>query len=115
MEARAILRYARCTPRKARRVVDLIRGKKAGDAMVQLRFMPYRAARFVEKLLRSAMANAEQKDVAVPEEMIIAEAYVDQGPMLKRVFPRAMGRADIKKKKYCHITIVLREEEDIGT
>ncbi len=111
-EARAILRYARCTPRKARRVINLIRGKKAGDAMVALRFMPYRAARMVEKLLKSAMANAEQKDVAVPEEMRIAQAYVDEGPMMKRLFPRAMGRANIIKKKTCHITIVLREEEE---
>ncbi|RME68068.1 MAG: 50S ribosomal protein L22 [Nitrospirae bacterium] len=110
-EARAVLRYARCTPRKARRVINLIRGKKAGDAMLALRFMPYRAARMVEKLLKSAMANAEQKDVAVPEEMKIAEAFVDEGPMMKRLFPRAMGRANIIKKKTCHITIVLREEE----
>ncbi len=110
-EARAVLRYARCTPRKARRVINLIRGKKAGDAMLALRFMPYRAARMVEKLLKSAMANAEQKDVAVPEEMRIAEAYVDEGPMMKRLFPRAMGRANIIRKKTCHITIVLREEE----
>ena len=110
-EARAVLKYARCTPRKARRVIDLIRGKKAGDAMLALKFMPYRAARMVEKLLKSAMANAEQKDVAVPEEMRIAQAYVDEGPMMKRLFPRAMGRANIVKKKTCHITIVLREEE----
>ena len=112
MEARAILRYARITPRKARRVINLVRGKKAGEAMVSLKFMPYRAARFVEKLLKSAMANAEQKEVAVPEEMKIVKAYVDEGPMMKRVFPRAMGRADIKKKKSCHITIVLKEEEE---
>jgi len=111
-EARAVLRYARCTPRKARRVINLIRGKKAGDAMIALKFMPYRAARMVEKLLKSAMANAEQKDVAVPEEMRIVKAYVDEGPMMKRLLPRAMGRANIIRKKTCHITIVLREEEE---
>ncbi len=111
MESKAVLRYARITPRKARRVIDLVRGRKAGEAMVALRFMPYRGARFVEKLLRSAMANAEQKDVTVPEDMRIVKAYVDEGPVMKRLFPRAMGRANIKKKKSSHITIVLAEEE----
>ena len=111
METRAVLRYARITPRKARRVINLIKGKKAGEAMVALKFMPYRGARFVEKLLRSAMANAEQKEVAVPEDMRIIKAYVDEGPMMKRLFPSAMGRANIIKKKTCHITIVLKEEE----
>ncbi len=111
MESKAMLRYARITPRKARRVIDLIRGKKAGDAMIALKFMPYRGAQFVEKLLRSAMANAEQKEVDVPEDMRVATAYVDEGPVMKRLFPRAMGRANIIKKKSCHITIVLAEEE----
>ncbi|GBE36247.1 50S ribosomal protein L22 [bacterium BMS3Bbin07] len=111
MESKAMLRYARITPRKARRVIDLIRGKKAGDAMVSLRFMPYRGAQYVEKLLRSAMANAEQKEVDVPEDMRVVTAYVDEGPVMKRLFPRAMGRANIIKKKSCHITIVLAEEE----
>ena len=111
MESKAKLRYARITPRKARRVIDLIRGKKAGDAMIALRFMPYRGAQFVEKLLRSAMANAEQKEVDVPEDMTVVTAYVDEGPVMKRLFPRAMGRANIIKKKSCHITIVLAEEE----
>ncbi|MEC4685826.1 MAG: 50S ribosomal protein L22 [Nitrospirota bacterium] len=111
MESKAMLRYARITPRKARRVIDLIRGKKAGDAMVALKFMPYRGAPYVEKLLRSAMANAEQKEVDVPEDMKVVTAYVDEGPVMKRLFPRAMGRANIIKKKSCHITIVLAEEE----
>jgi large subunit ribosomal protein L22 len=106
------LRYARITPRKARRVVTLIRGKKAGQALIDLRFMPYRGARFVERLLRSAMANAEQKDVAVPEEMRIVRAYVDEGPVVKRLFPRAMGRANVIKKKSSHITVVIAEEEE---
>ncbi len=111
MESKATLRYARITPRKARRVIDLIRGKKAGEAMVALKFMPYRGAAFVAKLLRSAMANAEQKDVAVPEDMRVSRAYVDEGPVMKRLFPRAMGRANVIKKKSSHITIVLEEEE----
>ncbi|MBI5188621.1 MAG: 50S ribosomal protein L22, partial [Nitrospirae bacterium] len=95
MESRAILRYARITPRKARRVIDLIRGKSAGDALLSLRFMPYRGARFVEKLLKSAISNAEQKKAVNPEEMKIVRAFVDQGPTMKRIEPRAMGRANI--------------------
>lgn len=112
MEAMAILRYAKITPRKARRVIDLIRGKKAGEAMVSLKFMPYRGSMFIEKLLRSAMANAEQKEVTVPEDMRIVRTYVDEGPMTKRLFPRALGRGNIMKKKLSHITIVLAEDKE---
>lgn len=109
MEAKARLRYARITPRKAKRVIDLIRGKKAGEALIALRFMPYRESLFVEKLLKSAMANAEQKKVASPEDMIISQAFVGQGPVMKRVEPRAMGRANIIKKRTSHITLILSE------
>jgi large subunit ribosomal protein L22 len=110
MEAKAILKYARITPRKARRVVDLIRDKTAGDAIVFLKFMPYRGARFVEKLLKSAMANAEQKKAVNPDEMKIAKVFVDQGPVMKRVLPRAMGRANVIRKRSSHITLILSEE-----
>ena len=110
MESKAILRYARITPRKARRVVDLVRYKNAGDALIFLRYMPYRGARFVEKLLKSAIANAEQKKPVNPEEMKITQAFVDQGPVMKRVEPRAMGRANIIRKRSSHITLVLSEE-----
>jgi large subunit ribosomal protein L22 len=111
MESKAILRYAKITPRKARRVVDLIKGKKAGDALISLRFMPYRGARFIEKILKSAMANAEQKNANVDvEAMVISGAYVDQGPTMKRMEPRAMGRANVIKKRSCHITVVLTEK-----
>jgi len=111
MESKAILRYARITPRKARRVIDLIRGKNAGDALLFLRFMPYRGARFVEKLLKSAMSNAEQKKAVNPESMKIIKALVDQGPTMKRIETRAMGRANVIRKRTCHITLVLSEEE----
>jgi large subunit ribosomal protein L22 len=111
MESRSILRYARITPRKARRVVDLIRGKKAGDALLSLRFMPYRGARFVEKILKSAMSNAEQKNANVDSEaMIISKAFVDDGAVMKRIEQRAMGRANVIKKRSCHITLILTEE-----
>ncbi|MFZ5907718.1 MAG: 50S ribosomal protein L22 [Nitrospirota bacterium] len=110
MESKAILKYARITPRKARRVVDLIRHKSAGDALVYLRFMPYRGARFIEKLVKSAMANAEQKKAVNPEEMKIIRVYVDQGPVMKRMEPRAMGRANVIRKRTSHITVILSEE-----
>jgi large subunit ribosomal protein L22 len=111
MESKAILRYARITSRKARRVIDLIKGKNAGDALLFLRFMPYRGARFVEKLLKSAMANAEQKKAVHPESMKIIKSLVDQGPTMKRIETRAMGRANVIRKRTCHITLVLSEEE----
>lgn len=111
MEAKATHRYARITPRKARRVVDLIKGKRAGEAMTALRFMPYRGSQFVEKILKSAMSNAEQKKAVNPEEMIITKAYVDQGPVVKRMEPRAMGRANVIRKRTSHITLVLSETE----
>jgi len=110
MESKATLRYARITPRKARRVVDLIRGKKAGEALIALRFMPYRGSQFVEKILKSAMANAEQKKAANPEDMVISKGYVDQGPVMKRMEPRSMGRANVIRKRTAHITLVLSGE-----
>ncbi|MCE5194588.1 MAG: 50S ribosomal protein L22 [Nitrospiraceae bacterium] len=109
MEAKSVLKFVRITPRKARRVVDLIRDKKAGDALIALRFMPYRGADIVEKVLKSAMANAINKKAVNPDAMSV-KVYVDQGPSLKRVEPRSMGRANIIKKKMSHITIILTEE-----
>lgn len=109
MESRAILKYARITPRKARRVIDLVKHKNAGDALIFLRHMPYRGARHIAKLLKSAMANAEQKKAINPEDMKIVQAYVDQGPVMKRMEPRAMGRANTIRKRTSHITLVLSE------
>jgi large subunit ribosomal protein L22 len=109
MESKAILKYSRMSPRKAKRVIDLIKGKKAGDALINLKSIPHSAAKVVSKVLRSAMANAEQKKVAEPEAMKVSKAYVGQGPVMKRMFPRAQGRADIIKKRSSHITIILEE------
>lgn len=111
MESRAILRYARMSPRKVRRIVNIIRGEKAEKALTILNFMPHRASRVLSKLLKSAMANAEQKEVSAPEEMIIVRIYVDQGPTMKRIIPRAMGRANQIKKRTSHITLILSDEE----
>ncbi len=112
MEAKAILKYARVSPRKVRRITDLIKGKKAGDALVDLRFLPHSSAKLVAKLLKTAMANAEQKKVADPESMRVVKAVVDQGPTMKRVMPRAMGRADVIKKRTSHIELMLKEEKE---
>jgi large subunit ribosomal protein L22 len=109
MEAKAILRYARVSPRKVIRITNLIKGKKAGDALITLKFMPHSSARIVAKLLKSAMSNAEQKKVSDPESMKIAKAVVGQGPTMKRMMPRAMGRADIIRKRTSHITVILEE------
>lgn len=109
MQVKAIFKYARLSPRKARRVIDLIRGKKAGEALTELKFMPWRGAGFVAKTLRSAMANAEQKN-ADAEGMKIKKAVVDCGPTLKRTEPVAMGRANIIRKRTSHITIELSDE-----
>ncbi len=110
MEAKATAKNIRVTPRKARLVVDLIRGKRAGDALSILRFMPQHASRVVEKLLRSAIANAEQKNISDVDRLRIKTGYVDQGPTMKRVMPRAMGRANVIRKRSSHITLVLADE-----
>jgi large subunit ribosomal protein L22 len=109
VESKAILKYARISPRKVRRVTDLLKGKKAGDALVNLGFLPHKGGKIVAKVLKSAMANAEQKKVADPESMKIMNILVDQGPTMKRMMPRAMGRADMIKKRTSHITLLLEE------
>jgi large subunit ribosomal protein L22 len=109
MESKALLRYVRISPRKVRRVTDLIKGRTAGDALISLKFLPHSPARIVSKVLRSAVANAEQKKVADPESMRISKILVDQGPVMKRMMPRAMGRADVIKKRSSHITLILEE------
>ncbi len=109
MESKAILKYARISPRKVRRVTDLLKGKRAGDALVNLGFLPHKGGKIVAKVLKSAMANAEQKKVADPESMKIMNILVDQGPTMKRMLPRAMGRADMIKKRTSHITLLLEE------
>ena len=93
MEARAQARYARVTPRKARRVVDLIRGMQAAEAQAVLRFAPQAASEPVYKVLSSAIANAEHNDKLDADTLWVSRAWVDEGPTLKRYRPRSMGRA----------------------
>jgi len=110
MPARAEVRYVRVSPRKARLVVDLIRGRKAGEALTILRTTNKRIAPVIEKLLRSAIANAEQSasDVDV-DKLIIQEAYVNEGPRMKRIRPAPMGRAHRYQRRMAHIAITLAE------
>ncbi|MDW8129215.1 MAG: 50S ribosomal protein L22 [Bryobacterales bacterium] len=112
MEARAEARYIRVSPRKARLVVDLIRGRKAGEALTILRTTNKRIAPVIEKVLRSAIANAEQSasDVDV-DELIVKEAYVNEGPRMKRIRPAPMGRAHRYQRRMAHIAITLAEAE----
>ncbi len=109
METNAKLKYSRTSPRKIRRVADLIKGRQAGEALMNLSFLPHKGSRILAKVLKSAMANAEQKKVADPETMKISRIHIDQGPTMKRMMPRAMGRADIIKKRSSHITLYLEE------
>ena len=109
MEAQATLSYARISPRKVRIVLDLIRNKPVGVAMGIIKNTPKAASEYLEKLLKSAMANAENNHNMDINKLYIAECYANQGPTLKRVRPRAQGRAYRILKRTCHITIVLDE------
>ncbi|UED88392.1 50S ribosomal protein L22 [Streptomyces profundus] len=112
MEARAQARYIRVTPMKARRVVDLIRGKDASEAQAVLRFAPQAASVPVGKVLDSAIANAVHNyNHPDAETLYVKEAYVDEGPTLKRFRPRAQGRAYRIRKRTSHITVVLGSKE----
>lgn len=111
MEGRATLRYVRVSPRKARRVVDLIRGRHVEEARRILRFSPLGASRDVAKLLESAVANAERTPGVVAQNLVVERAWVDEGPTLKRWRPRAYGRATRIRKRTSHITVVVRSLE----
>ncbi len=112
-KARAVGNYIRIAPRKVRLVIDLIRGKSVTDAVNALGLCRKMAAHPVGKILASAMANASANDK--PEGFVVREAFVDEGPMLKRYMPRAMGRATIIRKRTSRITIVLEEREKEAT
>lgn len=112
MEARAKARFVRVSPRKARLVVDMIRGENINRALNIVKFTQKWASRVVEKVLRSALANAQNNHgIKNIDGLFVKEAYVDQGPTWKRIQPRAMGRAYRIRKRTSHITIVLDEHE----
>ncbi|MEE8316105.1 MAG: 50S ribosomal protein L22 [Syntrophobacteria bacterium] len=109
MEAKAVTRYVRISPRKARLVTELIKGKPVEEALTILRFVPKKAARLVDKTLRSALANAEQNPNIDVDTLYIKRIFVDGGPTMKRWRARAMGRATKIIKRSSHITVVLDE------
>src|SRR5262245_24256167 len=112
MEYRAIHRYADMSARKVRPVAQLIRGKMADEALELLKFMPNRSARLVEQVLKSALGNAEDKGARDIEDLVIAESRVDEGPIMKRIQPRARGTAYPIKRRCSHIHVTLWDGED---
>ncbi len=110
MEVRARLRFARLAPRKARLVADLIRGKGSEEALNILSFTKKAASRVILKLLKSAIANAQQKKTIDLDRLYIKRITVDQGPTWKRYIPRALGRATMIRKRTSHSTIILDEK-----
>ncbi|MEJ5365689.1 MAG: 50S ribosomal protein L22 [Desulfosoma sp.] len=110
MEVRAVSKYLRISPRKARLVADLVRSKGVGEALTILKYTPKKGARLLSKTLRSAMANAENTKTMDMDGLYIKEVYVNEGPRLKRWRPRAMGRATRILKRTSHITVVLGEK-----
>ena len=110
MEAKATLKYARISARKVKIVADLIRGKNVDEALAIVKFTPKASSDIIEKLLKSAIANAENNQGMSAENLYIEECYASQGPIMKRIKPRAQGRAYRIEKRMCHITIVLNEK-----
>src|ERR1700689_574258 len=111
MEVKAEARYIRVSPQKARLVVDLIRGRKANDAIITLRTVNKRIAPAVEKVLHSAIANAQQKNEDLDvDALYVSEAYVNEGPRQKRVRPAPMGRAYRYQRRTSHIAVVVSDK-----
>ena len=112
MEAKAVAKYIRISPRKVRQVVDLIRGKDVSEAIGILKNTPKKAAGLVEKVVNSAVANAENNQEMFFEDLYIAKAYADEGPTMKRFRPRAMGQASPIRKRTSHITIIVSDNKE---
>lgn len=110
MEAKAVARHIRISPQKARLVADVVRGQEVEKAINTLRFMPKKGAEILCKLIESALANASQNAAIDVDTLYIKTVYVDGGPTLKRIRPRAMGRANRILKRTSHITVVLDEQ-----
>lgn len=109
MESRAILRHARVSARKARLIVDLVRGKDIGPALNMLTLNDKKTAPMVARLLRSAVANAEQSGINNPDSLFVKSVFVDEGPTMKRFMPRAQGKSTRILKRTSHITVILAE------
>lgn len=111
MEYRASHRHADMSARKVRPFAALIRGKSVDEALQLLRFEPNRGARLVEAVVKSAMGNAEDRGARDPEDLVVAEARIDDGPMFKRIMPRARGTAFMILRRMCHIHVAIADEE----
>jgi large subunit ribosomal protein L22 len=112
VEARASMKYVRTSPRKMRRVIDLIRGQHVIEARRILRFSPLGATDDVGKLLDSAISNAEQNPGVIADNLVVDRAWVDEGPTLRRYRPRAYGRATKVRKRTSHVTLVVKTMGD---
>ena len=112
MEAKAIDKYVRMSPRKARLVANLIKGKDIQEAEAILRYTPNKAAKVIQKVLLSATANAENNLELDRENLVVKSAIIDQGPSIKRIKPRAQGRADRMVHRTSHVTVVVAEREE---
>lgn len=110
MEIKAVAKYIRLSPQKARLVADVVRGMGAEDALTTLRFMPKKGAGIIRKVLASAIANADQVDTVDVDTLYVKQILIDGGPMLKRFSPRAQGRANRILKRSSHITVVVDEK-----
>lgn len=111
MEAKAISKYVRISPRKAKLVVNLVRGKDTNEALALLKFTPKKGAEIIEKVVQSAVANAENNLDLDKDNLYISEIYANEGPKMKRHRPRAQGRAFPIIKRTCHISVVVKEKE----
>lgn len=112
MEAKAIAKYVRMSPRKARLVANLIKGKDIQEAQAILRYTPNKAARIISKVMLSAAANAENNLGLDKANLVVKGAIIDQGPSIKRIKPRAQGRADRMVHRTSHVTVVVAEREE---
>ena len=110
--ASATARYVRVTPMKARRVIDLVRGKTVAEALAILKYAPQDAATPVAKVVASAAANAENNFGLDPRTLVISEAYANEGPTMRRFQPRAQGRAFMIRKRTSHITVVVESQKE---
>ena len=112
-EVKAVAKYVRIAPRKVRIVMDLIRGKKIDDAFAILKFTPKRGSKFIEKVLKSAVANAENNFDMDTDKLYVSTCFVNQGPTLKRIHPRSRGQAFGILKHTSHITVMVSEQEEV--
>jgi len=110
MQTQAVLKFVRLSPQKARAVADMVRGKKVDEALNILKFNTRKSAKLIRKVLESAIANAENNHGADVDELKLQSIFIDEGPVLKRIMPRAKGRADRIVKPTSHITIRVTDE-----